>query len=32
MQIERASRWPERRIRKVMGENWVRLLAEVWGA
>ena len=24
--------WPERRIRKVMGENWVRLLAEVWGA
>jgi membrane dipeptidase len=26
------ARWPERRIRKVMGENWVRLLAEVWGA
>jgi membrane dipeptidase len=24
--------WPERRIRKVMGENWLRLLAEVWGA
>lgn len=25
-------RWPEPRIRKVLGENWVRLLAEVWGA
>ncbi|MBM3571079.1 MAG: membrane dipeptidase [Alphaproteobacteria bacterium] len=25
-------RWPERRIRKVMGENWVRLLKDVWGA
>lgn len=25
------ARWPERRIRKVMGENWVRLLREVWG-
>ncbi len=24
--------WPEARIRKVMGENWVRVLAEVWGA
>jgi membrane dipeptidase len=24
--------WPERRIRKVMGENWVRVLGEVWGA
>lgn len=24
--------WPERRIRKIMGENWVRVLGEVWGA
>lgn len=24
--------WKESRIRKVMGENWVRLLKEVWGA
>jgi membrane dipeptidase len=23
--------WSERRIRKIMGENWVRLLREVWG-
>ena len=23
--------WPEPRIRKVMGENWVELLARVWG-
>jgi membrane dipeptidase len=23
--------WPEPKIRKIMGENWVRLLAEVWG-
>jgi len=23
--------WPERRIRKVMGENWLRVLGEVWG-
>lgn len=23
--------WPEDRIEKIMGENWVRLLAEVWG-
>lgn len=23
--------WPEERIRKVMGENWLRLLGEVWG-
>ena len=23
--------WPESKIRKVMGENWLRLLAEVWG-
>jgi membrane dipeptidase len=22
--------WPEAKIRKVMGENWLRLLAEVW--
>ena len=28
--MERA-RWPERKIRKVMGENWVRILGEVWG-
>jgi len=26
-----AARWPEPKIRKVMGENWLRLLAEVWG-
>jgi membrane dipeptidase len=24
--------WPERKIRRVMGENWVRVLNEVWGA
>ncbi len=24
--------WPEPKIRKVMGESWLRLLAEVWGA
>lgn len=24
--------WPEARIRKVMGENWVRVLKDVWGA
>ncbi|HEY7758865.1 MAG TPA: dipeptidase [Burkholderiales bacterium] len=24
--------WKEARMRKVMGENWVRLLKEVWGA
>jgi membrane dipeptidase len=24
--------WPERRIRKIMGENWLRCLAKVWGA
>jgi membrane dipeptidase len=23
-------RWPERRIRKIMGENWARLLKQVW--
>jgi membrane dipeptidase len=23
--------WPESKIRKVMGENWLRVLAEVWG-
>ena len=22
--------WPEAKIRKVMGKNWLRLLAEVW--
>lgn len=26
------SGWPERKIRKVMGENWLRVLQEVWGA
>jgi membrane dipeptidase len=24
--------WPEGRVRKVMGENWVNFLEEVWGA
>jgi membrane dipeptidase len=24
--------WPETRIRKIMGENWLRLLKDVWGA
>ena len=24
--------WPEPRIRKVLGENWLRLLRDVWGA
>ena len=28
--MERAG-WPEGRIRKIMGENWLRFLAEVWG-
>ena len=28
--MERAG-WSEGRIRKVMGENWLRFLAEVWG-
>ena len=28
--MERA-RWPERKIRKIMGENWLRVLGEVWG-
>jgi membrane dipeptidase len=23
--------WPENRIRKIMGENWLRVLAEAWG-
>jgi len=23
--------WPERKIRKIMGENWLRVLGEVWG-
>jgi membrane dipeptidase len=27
--MERAG-WPERKIRKVMGENWLRVLDEVW--
>jgi membrane dipeptidase len=30
MAMERRA-WPEMRIRKVMGENWLRLLKEVWG-
>jgi membrane dipeptidase len=24
--------WSERRIRKVLGENWLRMLRDVWGA
>ena len=24
-------KWPEARIRKVMGENWLRVLGDVWG-
>jgi membrane dipeptidase len=24
--------WPEAKIRKVMAENWLRVLAEVWGS
>jgi membrane dipeptidase len=24
--------WPEAKIRKVMGENWLRVLGEVWGS
>ena len=28
--LERAG-WKESRIRKVMGENWVRVVGEVWG-
>ncbi len=24
--------WPERKIRRVMGENWLRVLKEVWGS
>ena len=28
--MERAG-WPETKIRKVMGENWLRVLAEAWG-
>ena len=28
--MERA-RWPESRIRKVLGENWLRVFGEVWG-
>ncbi len=28
--MERAG-WPETRIRKVLGENWLRVLEEVWG-
>jgi membrane dipeptidase len=23
--------WPEAKIRKVMGENWLRVLGDVWG-
>ena len=23
--------WSEKRIRKVLGENWLRFLEEVWG-
>ena len=28
--MQRAA-WPETKIRKIMGENWVRMLKEVWG-
>jgi membrane dipeptidase len=28
--MERAG-WPETKIRKIMGENWLRALADVWG-
>jgi membrane dipeptidase len=28
--MERAG-WPETKIRKIMGENWLRVLADVWG-
>jgi membrane dipeptidase len=24
--------WSETRIRKIMGENWVRVFRDVWGA
>ena len=24
--------WPESRVRKIMGENWLRFLGEVWGS
>jgi len=24
--------WPETKVRKIMGENWLRVLKEVWGA
>ena len=24
--------WPETKVRKILGENWLRLLKEVWGA
>ena len=24
--------WPDSKVQKVMGENWLRLLKEVWGA
>jgi len=24
--------WPEQKIRKIMGENWLRVLEEVWGS
>ncbi len=30
MMVDRG--WPETRIRKVMGENWLRVLRDVWGA
>jgi membrane dipeptidase len=23
--------WPAPKIRKIMGENWLRVLADVWG-
>ena len=24
--------WPEAKVRKIMGKNWLRVLKEVWGA
>ncbi|MFD2270780.1 membrane dipeptidase [Undibacterium arcticum] len=30
--MEKKAGWKEARIRKVLGENWVRVFAEVWGA
>ncbi|MBL8671692.1 MAG: dipeptidase [Alphaproteobacteria bacterium] len=32
MRAMQKARWPARKIEKVMGENWVAILKEVWGA